>query len=99
MNIGMLWFDNDPKVNLDMKVERAATYYRNKYGKAPTLCFIHPSMMPAGAQPPKNGNSADHEFQSEPGERYLSGGVEIRGNRSVLPNHFWIGVNGAAERK
>ena len=48
MNVGMLWFDNDPKVNLDMKVERAATYYRNKYGKAPTLCFIHPSMMPAG---------------------------------------------------
>ena len=97
MNIGMLWFDNDPKVNLDAKVERAASYYRNKYGKTPTLCFIHPSMMPIGALPPKNGNSADLEARSEGDKRYVSGGVEIRGNQSVLPNHFWIGVNGSSE--
>ena len=46
MNIGMLWFDNDPKAGLSTKIERAATYYRTKYGKAPTLCFVHPSMLP-----------------------------------------------------
>ena len=46
MNVGMLWFDNDGKATLDAKIERAAVYYRSKYGKKPTLCFVHPSMIP-----------------------------------------------------
>lgn len=45
MNIGMLWFDNDPKTDLNGKIERAAAYYRSKYGQAPNLCFVHPSML------------------------------------------------------
>ena len=99
MNVGMLWFDNDPKTELDDKIKRAANYYREKYGNPPTVCFVHPSMMPVGAPTPKNGNSADHDSQSEQNKRYVSGGVEIRCNRSVLPNHFWIGVNGSSETK
>jgi hypothetical protein len=47
MNIGMLWFDNDPKADLDIKVQRAATYYWQKYGKAPDVCYVHPSMLAA----------------------------------------------------
>ncbi len=58
MNIGMLWFDNDPKADLAVKIKRAAQYYRNKYGKTPTLCFVHPSMLP-GAQ--GNGVKNDSE--------------------------------------
>ena len=45
MNAGMLWFDNDPKTALAAKIERAADYYRHKYGRDPNLCLIHPSMM------------------------------------------------------
>lgn len=45
MNVGMLWFDNDPKADLTIKIERAAAYYREKYGQAPNLCFVHPSML------------------------------------------------------
>lgn len=75
MNIGMLWFDNDPKADLRVKIERAATYYQTKYGQSPNLCFVHPSMI-----------------SSEAGKAGL---VEIRPNRSVLPNHFWIGINSA----
>lgn len=73
MNIGMLWFDNDPKADLKVKIERAASYYRTKYGQAPNLCFVHPSMVP--------------ETQGK------NGSIEIRTTRSVLPNHFWIGIN------
>jgi hypothetical protein len=72
MNIGMLWFDNDPKADLKIKIERAATYYRSKYGKTPNLCFVNPSMLETSL--------------------VRANGVEIRPNRSVLPNHFWIGV-------
>lgn len=54
MEIGMLWFDNDPKLNLFDKVQKAAAYYQGKYRQTPNLCFVHPSMLqdvksPAGA--------------------------------------------------
>ncbi len=45
MNTGMMWFDNDPKIPLAEKVERAAAHYRSKYGRAPDLCLVHPSML------------------------------------------------------
>jgi len=89
MNIGMLWFDNDPKVGLTTKVERAAAYYRTKYGRSPTLCFVHPSMLAKITSP------ASNETSPKSPENYPTSmsGVEVRSNRSVLPNHFWIGIN------
>lgn len=79
--IGMLWFDNSPADALAVKVERAAAYYRRKYEKKPTLCFVHPSMLPKSEKP------------DEPEQPYLAGEIEVRRSRSVLPNHFWIGVD------
>jgi hypothetical protein len=55
MNIGMLWYDNDPKVTLNIKVQRAADYYQSKYGKAPDRCFVHPDMIPVGERPVISG--------------------------------------------
>ena len=72
MDIGMLWYDNDPKADLTSKITRAAEYYHKKYGQLPDLCYVHPSMLSAS------------------GTR--SGAIEVRSNRSVLPNHFWIGI-------
>jgi len=46
MDIGMLWFDNDPKLDLMSKVAQAAAYYQKKYGQEANLCFVHPSMIP-----------------------------------------------------
>ncbi len=73
MNVGMLWFDNDPKADLEAKITRAVGYYEKKYGLMPDLCFVHPSML-------KNTS-------------IKSAGVDVRPNRSVLPNHFWIGIH------
>jgi hypothetical protein len=42
MKVGMLWYDGDPKRGMEEKVELAAAYYREKYGRRPNLCFIHP---------------------------------------------------------
>ena len=83
MKIGMLWFDNDPKVDLMLKIERAADYYRQKYGATPTTCIVHPSMLeedPSAPDAPATKN----------------GKLTVRTSRSVMPNHFWIGVNGSA---
>ncbi len=83
MDVGMLWFDNDKKANLQVKVARAVSYYQKKYGQAPNLCFVHPSML-SGAQ---NGSAA---HKKKKGVR--TKGVEIRPSKSLLPNHFWLGV-------
>ena len=45
MDTGMLWFDNDPKLDFISKVLNAADYYRNKYGIEPNSCYVHPSMI------------------------------------------------------
>lgn len=90
MNVGMLWFDNNPKTKLEDKIERAAIYYREKYGNTPTVCFVHPSMINGEKAIPENGE-ASLEIPLQ-----INRGLELRPNRSVLPNHFWIGVNGTS---
>ncbi|GAB4579146.1 MAG: hypothetical protein Fur0022_18840 [Anaerolineales bacterium] len=80
MNVGMLWFDNDKERDLNAKVVRAADYYRKKYGNVPNLCYVHPSMLPL-------------KKESE-NKKMMAGNVEVRPAVTVLPNHFWIGVNG-----
>lgn len=81
MNIGMLWFDNDVKTEFNSKVDRAALYYQEKYGKNPNVCFVHPSMLKA-------------QIDSSPKKELFYRDIEIRTSKSVLPNHFWIGING-----
>jgi hypothetical protein len=71
MQIGMLWFDNTPTKTLARKVQDAAAYYRNKYQRAATVCFVNPADMQDGL------TAVD--------------GIAVKSNRSVMPNHFWMG--------
>ncbi len=80
MKTGLLWFDDDPRRQLEEKVMRAAIHYERKYGRPPTLCFVHPSTL--------NGNGK----HGKQGDVRKAGEVEIRPGRSVLPDHFWLGV-------
>ncbi len=82
MDVGMLWFDNDRNTDIRAKVTRAAEYYHKKYGQNPTVCFVHPSMVG------KDGGSPIKE------KRLKAGNIELRISSTMLPNHFWIGVNG-----
>ena len=45
MNFGMMWFDNDPKTALRVKIIKAAEYYQTKYGKKPDLCMVNPKSL------------------------------------------------------
>jgi hypothetical protein len=76
MDVGLLWFDNDSRRDLEAKVLRAAAHYQKKHGEKPNVCFVHPTMLSG------NGN----------GSSLHADGVEIRAGRSILPDHFWIGV-------
>ncbi len=77
MNTGMLWFDDNPKTELTKKIERAATYYEEKYGQRPNLCLVHPTMLA------KNGNTEIGKDDAR---------LEVRTATYVQPNHFWIGI-------
>jgi len=77
MNTGMLWFDNDPKTDLDTKIVKAAKYYQNKYGQHPNLCFVHPTML---------ANILEKQKQ-------VKISVEVRPSNKILPNHLWLGIS------
>lgn len=98
MKIGMLWFDNNQNEKLEEKVLHAVNYYRNKYGAFPTLCYINPSMLPKELLEITRRDSANDDLEIETVE-YSGGNIKIRTSQSVLPNHFWIGVNGAGKQQ
>ncbi len=45
MKIGMLWFDSDPNVEIENRIQRACSYYHEKYGQKPSMCFINPNLV------------------------------------------------------
>jgi hypothetical protein len=77
MNVGMLWFDNDPRTALTAKVTQAADYYRRKYGLVADLCLVHPSMLAVSRPDLVEGRA---------------GKVLVRPNRIIQPGHLWIGT-------
>jgi hypothetical protein len=44
----MLWFDNDPKTTLSVKIQKAMDYYSKKFGRIPDICLVNPSMLDGG---------------------------------------------------
>ena len=48
MHTGMLWFDNDPRTTLSIKIQKAMDFYNKKFGRIPDLCLVHPSMLDSG---------------------------------------------------
>jgi hypothetical protein len=73
MEIGMLWFDDNPLVNINDKVIKAASYYALKYGRKPNICFVNPMILKTGISDNVNG-------------------IEIKASRTILKNHFWLGI-------
>ena len=48
MEVGMLWFDDDPRRGLEEKVARAVAHYKEKYGQSPTVCYVNPATLDGG---------------------------------------------------
>jgi hypothetical protein len=51
MEIGLLWYDDDPQRPLEAKIGRAADRYREKYGRLPDTCYVHPQAVSTEGQP------------------------------------------------
>jgi hypothetical protein len=78
MDVGLLWYDGDPKRPLEDKIGRAARRYRDKYGRWPNTCYVHPQAV--------NGQ-AGQEL------RPLNARATIRllAAPNILLHHFWLG--------
>lgn len=85
MKIGMLWFDDDPKRPLEEKIERAAQRYKEKYGVTPNLCYANPRTV-GDEQPTMTVKVASNKVGKTAAQ------VTLKQARSILPNHFWLGV-------
>lgn len=75
MDIGMLWYQDSPKMTLAEKVNEAAAYYKSKYGVDPDTCFVNPESLNL------------HE-----GKQAKVGMITLRPNKTIIKNHFWLGV-------
>jgi hypothetical protein len=102
MDIGMLWYDDDGKRPLDEKVARAAAYYRAKYGVQPTECYVNPGTLAPDAPSPavRWAGSAGMLGEGQPRSSagwIVAAGVRLRPNRTILKNHFWLGIGEGSE--
>ena len=78
MRVGWLWFDNDSNRTVEEKIKRAAERYREKFGRKPNTCYVHPQAI-AGEEQGLTCSVKD-------------GTVRVVAARNILPHHFWLGV-------
>ncbi len=45
MQVGMMWMDGDLSLAMEDRVQRAARYYHEKYGREANVCFAHPKTL------------------------------------------------------
>jgi len=75
MHTGMLWFDNDPRTTLSVKIQKAMDFYSKKFGRIPDICLVHPSMVDSGQKQTKLGKITIHPYRPVmPGHLWI--GVE-----------------------
>jgi len=79
MKEGLLWYDDSPGRDLAEKIGRAARRYRQKFGTAPDVCYVHPSALGGWSTSDSNGKVQK------------MGGVRVSSKPSVLRHHFWVG--------
>ena len=83
MKEGLLWYDDDPGRELAEKIGRAARRYRQKFGAAPDICYVHPLALGS------NGNASTKLSAGGKGQKV--GRVRVSPKQSVLRHHFWLG--------
>ncbi len=78
MRVGLLWFDDDPKKELSLKVEEAAERYFEKFGLWPNVCYVSPATLPL----PRDAVGMEGVHLD---------GLRVLSSPLILPDHFWVG--------
>jgi len=86
MRVGLLWFDDDPKKEVSLKVKEAAERYFEKFGRWPNVCYVSPVTLPL---------SRDFVVT----ESAHLDGLRVLPSHLVLPDHFWVGESHQSQEK
>ena len=82
MEIGLLWYDGDPKRPLEDKIGQAARRYREKYGRWPNTCYVHPQAV-------DNGAEGDMRLAGQ--ARNANSTIRVLSAPNILLHHLWLG--------
>lgn len=82
MEIGLLWYDGDPKRPLEDKVGQAVERYREKYGRMPNTCYVHPLLV---------GDRSTDGLRLACRSRSAEAVVRVLAAPNILVHHFWLG--------
>jgi len=78
MRVGLLWFDDDPRKEVSLKVKEAAERYFEKFGRWPNICYVSPAALPL----PRDSVGT---------EGVPLDGLRVSPSPLILPDHFWVG--------
>lgn len=81
---GLLWYDDDVRRPLALKLAEAADRYRERVGFEPTTCFLNPAQIPA--PPPATGRGSRKKVVGPPITLRLVSDEHLR------PNYFFVGI-------
>jgi hypothetical protein len=81
MEIGLLWYDDDPRRDLEDKVRQAALRYRAKYGRWPNTCYVHPQAVT---------DQMEQELRVPCPKRQRIV-IRVVSAPNILPHHYWLG--------
>ena len=84
MASGLLWYDDDIRRPLALKVAEAAQRYRERVGYEPTTCQLNPALIPAptSAAPRRSRKGADLPTIA----------LRLEANEHLRPHYFYVGV-------
>jgi hypothetical protein len=84
MQIGLLWFDNDPHRALAVKIEDAAQCYGEKFGRPADTCYVNSGALNGGLAAVAPPHLTNRTLRVVPAP-------------NILPHHFWVGEEGDHE--
>lgn len=87
MEIGLLWFDDDPRRGLEDKLGRAAQRYRDKYGRWPNMCYVHPKVL---------ADQTGEELRVPCTSLRPPSVIRVVSAPNILLHHYWLGENGSS---
>jgi predicted Zn-dependent protease with MMP-like domain len=84
VEVGLLWYDSDPQRELEDKIGRAAERYREKFGRWPNTCFVHPRAIQ---------NCAEQESGVACQLQTPKTMIRVVSAPYILLHHFWLGIS------